>query len=182
VAPWSEDVEVHFGDRAEAYVWPAGPARVGVAYLYEPGAAGDPRRLLERFPALAARVALAEEASAPRGAGPFAQAARARVADRLVLLGDAAGYEDAITGEGLSLAFGCAQELAALLPAALARGAGAAALAPYEAAWRRRFLPYAAWTRAMLALSRRPAVRRRLLALAAARPRPFERVVAAAVG
>jgi flavin-dependent dehydrogenase len=89
---------------------------------------------------------------------------------------------DAITGEGLSLAFGCASDLAALLPAALARGARAGALRGYEAAWRRRFLPYATWTRALLALSRSPALRRRVLALAAARPRPFERLVAAAVG
>jgi flavin-dependent dehydrogenase len=182
VAPWSSDVEVHFGARAEAYVWPAGPERVGVALLYEPGEGGDPRRLLERFPALARRVSGAAEASAPRGAGPFAQSARARVADRLVLLGDAAGYVDAITGEGLSIAFGCASDLATLLPGALARGAGADALHGYEAAWRRRFRPYAAWTRVLLALSRRPALRRRVLALAAARPRPFERVVAAAVG
>jgi flavin-dependent dehydrogenase len=181
-APWSEDVEVHFGERAEAYVWPSGRARVGVAFLYEPGAVGDPRRLLERFPAVARHVTGAPEATPPRGAGPFDQRARARVADRLVLLGDAAGYVDALTGEGLSLAFGCAADLAALLPDALARGAGAGALRPYEAAWRRRFLPYAAWARVLLALARRPALRRRVLALAAARPRPFERVVAAAVG
>jgi flavin-dependent dehydrogenase len=182
VTPWTADVEVHFGDGAEAYVWPAGPDRVGVAFLYAPGASGDPRRLLERFPAVAARVAGAQEASAVRGAGPFDQAARARVADRLVLLGDAAGYVDALTGEGLSLAFGCAADLAEVLPSALARGATAAALAPYEAAWRRRFRPYATWTRLLLALSRSPAVRRPLMALAAATPSPFERLVAAAVG
>ena len=180
--PWSDEVEVHFGDRAEAYVWPAGPSRVGVAFLYEPGAAGDPRRLLERFPAVARRVAGAAEVSAPRGAGPFDQASRARVADRLVLLGDAAGYVDAITGEGLSLAFGCAADLAALLPEALLRGAGAVALRPYEAVWRRRFRPYAAWTRLLLAVAHRPALRRRLLSLAAAQPWPFEKLVAAAVG
>jgi flavin-dependent dehydrogenase len=182
VAPWSEDVEVHFGDRAEAYVWPSGPARVGVAFLYEPGTAGDPRQLIARFPAVARRVAHAPEASPPRGAGPFAQSSRARVADRLVLLGDAAGYVDAITGEGLSIAFGCADDLAALLPGAIARGCSADALQGYELAWRRRFRPYAAWTRALLALSRWPTLRRQVLALAAARPRPFERVVAAAVG
>jgi flavin-dependent dehydrogenase len=182
VAPWSNEVEVHFGDLAEAYVWPAGAGSVGVAFLYQPGLSGDPRRLLERFPALAARVRGAAEASAPRGAGPFDQSTRARVADRLVLLGDAAGYVDAITGEGLSLAFGCAADLAALLPDALARGATADALAPYERVWRRRFTPYAAWTRLLLALSRRGALRRSVLALAAATPAPFERLVAAAVG
>ena len=99
-----------------------------------------------------------------------------------MLLGDAAGYVDAITGEGLSLAFGCAADLAALLPEALARGAGAAALGPYEAAWRRRFRPYAAWTRLLLTLARRGGLRRSVLALAAATPAPFERLVAAAVG
>jgi flavin-dependent dehydrogenase len=182
VRPWTSDVEVHFGPGAEAYVWPAGPARVGVALLHAPGASGDLRRLLDRFPAVAARVAGAEEVSAPRGAGPFDQAARARIAHRLVLLGDAAGYVDAITGEGLSLAFGCAADLAALLPGALARGATAGALATYEAAWRRRFRPYAAWTRLLLALSRRGPVRRSVLALASAAPSPFERLVAAAVG
>lgn len=182
VAPWSADVEVHFGPAAEAYVWPAGPARVGVALLHQPGASPPPARLLDAFPAVAARLAGAEEASEARGAGPFHQATRARVAERLVLLGDAAGYVDALTGEGLSLAFGCADDLAALLPSALRRGATAAALAPYEAAWRRRFRPYAAWARLLLALSRRAGVRRSVLALAAARPAPFERLVAAAVG
>ncbi len=104
------------------------------------------------------------------------------MADRLVLLGDAAGYLDAVTGEGLSLAFGCAMDLAALLPVALVRGAGAAALGPYEAAWRRRWRPYAAWTRLVLVLGRHPALRRAALRLAVARRPAFERMVAAAVG
>lgn len=180
--PWAEAVEVHLGDGAEAYATPAGAGRVGVALLFERAEAAGFERLLARFPALARRVAGAPRDSAVRGAGPFDRRARARVADRLVLLGDAAGYVDAATGDGLALALGCAEDLAALLPDALARGATGAALRPYEAAWRRRFRPYAAWTRAVLALGRRPALRRRVLALAAARPAPFERLVAAAVG
>jgi menaquinone-9 beta-reductase len=183
LAPWGEAVEVRFGPGAEAYVTPAGPGRVGVAILFERGeerASFD--ALLARFPALRARLSTAAPDSEVRGAGPFARASRARVLDRLVLLGDAAGYVDAVTGEGLSLAFQCALDLAALLPDALARGATADALAGYERDWRRRFVPYARWTRLVLALSRHPGLRRRVLALAAAAPRPFERVVAAAVG
>ncbi|WP_059438588.1 NAD(P)/FAD-dependent oxidoreductase, partial [Anaeromyxobacter sp. PSR-1] len=175
-------VEVHFGDGVEAYVTPVGPRQVGVAFLFERGAARSFEALLGRFPALAARLDGAAFATPARGAGPLARAARARVADRLVLLGDAAGYLDAVTGEGLSLAFGCAIDLAALLPGALARGATAHDLAAYETAWRRRYGPYARWTRLVLALSRRPGLRRRLIALAAMAPRPFERAVAAAVG
>jgi flavin-dependent dehydrogenase len=182
VAAWTDAVEVHLADGAEAYVTPLGRGEVGVAFLVESGARAPFDVLLARFPAVAARIAGAAPASALRGAGPFERRVRARTADRLVLLGDAGGYVDALTGEGLSLAFGCAEDLAALAPAALARGATRTALAPYEAAWRRRFFPYAAWTRALLALARHPALRRRVLALAAARPAPFERLVAAAVG
>jgi len=155
---------------------------VGIAILFERTEAVSFERLLARFPALERLVAGAPHDSPARGAGPFDRRATARVADRLVLLGDAAGYVDAVTGDGLSLALGCAEDLAALLPDALARGATRDALRPYEAAWRRRFRPYAAWTRAVLTLARHPGVRRRVLALAASRPAPFERAVAAAVG
>lgn len=182
VPPWSDAVEIHFAQGAEAYVTPAGARRVGVAILFEREARGRFDVLLDRFPALARILEAAPVDSAVRGAGPFERAATARTADRLVLVGDAAGYLDAVTGEGLSLAFGCALDLAALLPDALARGASRDALAAYEAAWRRRFWPYVAWTRVMLGLARHPRVRRRIVALAAARPGAFERVVAAAVG
>ena len=150
--------------------------------LFERSAGARFDALLARFPALAARLEGAEPDSELRGAGPLERRVTSRVADRLVLLGDAGGYVDALTGEGIALALGCAEDLAALLPAALARGATREALHGYEAAWRRRFRPYAAWTRAVLALARRPALRRRVLALAAARPWPFERSGGAAVG
>jgi menaquinone-9 beta-reductase len=182
IPPWADAVEVHFAEGAEAYVTPVGERRVGVAILFEKGARVTFEHLLRRFPALGAVLDAAPIDSVVRGAGPFARSAKARVAERLVLLGDAAGYLDAVTGEGLALAFGCAADLARLLPDALAAGASAGALAPYEACWRRRYLPYHAWTRAVLALSRSPRIRRRVLALAAAHARPFERVVAAAVG
>jgi menaquinone-9 beta-reductase len=183
VPPWAEAVEVHFGEGAEAYVTPAGARRVGIAVLFEQGdRPGRFEDLVQQFPSLARLVADAEPDSAVRGAGPFDRRATARAADRLVLLGDAAGYVDAVTGDGLSLAFRCGEDLAAMLPRAIARGADLGALRPYEAIWRRHFRPYEAWTRAVLWLSRRPAIRRRVLALAASRPAPFERVVAAAVG
>jgi flavin-dependent dehydrogenase len=140
------------------------------------------RELLARFPALEKRLSGAAPRSAVRGAGPLERRSRARVADRLVLLGDAAGYLDPITGEGLSLALNAAVDLAALLPAALAQGASAGALAPYDGAWRRRYRAYLAWTRLMLLLSRRPHLRRAVLRLAGAQRPAFERVVAAAVG
>lgn len=182
LATWTDAVEVHLGAGVEAYVTPAGAGRLGVAFLFEGGAPGGWEALLGRFPALAARLEGAAPASEDRGAGPFRRAARTRTLDRLVLLGDAAGSLDALTGEGLSLALGCALDLAALAPGALAAGAGRDSLAPYERAWRRRFVPYALSTRALLAITRRPALRRALIALSARAPAPLTRLVAATVG
>jgi flavin-dependent dehydrogenase len=182
IPPWADAVEVHFAADVEAYVTPVGARRVGVAFLFERGAPARFEDLLPRFPALARLLHGAPIDSATRGAGPLARRAVARTADRLVLLGDAGGYLDAVTGDGLALAFACALDLAALVPAALRQGASRRALRPYEAAWRRRYVPYWVFTRTLLALSRRPALRRRVLALAAGRPGPFELAVRAAVG
>jgi flavin-dependent dehydrogenase len=182
IGPWSDAVEVHFGDRVEAYVTPAGAGRVGVALLGDAGGALRFDELLARFPALAARLRGAPPETSVRGAGPFPRISSARTRDRLVLLGDAAGYLDAITGDGLPLALGCAIDLAGILPGALARGASRAALAPYERAWRRRWRTYAIYTGLVLGLARRPALRRRLARLAAGRPAALERLLAVAVG
>lgn len=176
VRPWSPFVEVHLAEGAEAYVTPVGPDRVGVALLWSgarpPGLAFD--ALLPRFPALAARLGGAAPTSRLRGAGPLARAARARVADRLALVGDAAGYIDALTGEGLSLAFRCADALGDLLPEALARGATREALWPYELAFQRIFRKYAWLTRGLLHLTARPRLRRPLVRWLGQNPRAFD--------
>ncbi|WP_409483029.1 NAD(P)/FAD-dependent oxidoreductase [Arsenicicoccus dermatophilus] len=101
VRPWSADVEVHWGAVAEAYVTPVATDLVGVAVL-GPGGQGYAQRLAE-FPLLAARLAGAEAVDGVRGAGPLRQRVAAPVAGRVLLVGDAAGYVDALTGEGLTL-------------------------------------------------------------------------------
>ena len=175
-AAWSPFVEVHFSDGLEAYVTPAGADRVGVAFLWEAGHAPQPvsfASLLDCFPVLRARLAGVAPDSEPRGAGPLLRRARARTADRLVLLGDAGGYVDAITGEGLSLAFHCAEALSAIAPDAIARGAARATLAAYEREFARAFRRYALLTRGLLALSRRPWLRRRVVRALGRSPRLF---------
>ena len=182
LAPWSSAVEVHLGAGVEAYVTPAGVGRVGVAFLFEPPAAGGWSALLGRFPVLAARLEGAAVLSEDRGAGPLVRGSTARVRDRLVLLGDAAGSIDPLAGEGVSLALAGALELAGLLPDALVAGATREALRGWERAWQRRRRPAVAWAALLLALTRRPRLRRRLISLGAARPRPLERLVALALG
>jgi flavin-dependent dehydrogenase len=173
IAPWGSRVEVHFADGLEAYVTPAGQKRVGVAFLWEDGRVPDPINfdaLLARFPALAGTLAGAPDDSKPMGAGPLLQSVSACVQDRLVLLGDAAGYVDAITGEGLSLAFEQARALGALLPAALD---DPWKLSAYDDASRRAFRSYARLASWLVALARRPTLRRAAVNRLIARPELF---------
>lgn len=184
VAPWSRSVEVHFADGVEAYVTPSGAERVGVAFLWEHGRVDAVTfdALLARFPSLLARLADARWESTARGAGPLRQSVHSRVSERLVLIGDAAGYVDAITGEGLSLAFDSAAALGEILPDALSHGATAASLAPYEIASEKAFRRYAALASLVLSATRRPRLRRALFEGLIAWPRSFEYAVSIAMG
>lgn len=172
-APWTDRVEVHWGNGAEAYVTPVGAQEVGVALLWS-GARPSFEDLPERFPTLAPYLAGASPTTRVRGAGPFDQRVPSVIGraamGSVVLLGDAAGYVDAITGEGIAIAL---HEAVALAPA-LAAGD----LAAYGRASRRlRRLPEAI-TRLLLAAERRPVVRDRLIALLASDPRVFSRLLA----
>lgn len=185
VSPWTSFVEVYLSDGIEAYVTGAGEGRVGVAFLWEEARADGPttiRDFLRRFPELEARIGDAEIDSSQRGAGPLYQTARSRVADRLALVGDAAGYIDALTGEGMSLAFAGASALCEVLPEALAKGATARSLAAYDEASKRLFRHYALVVRSMLELTHRPRLRRVTVHALAHTPRLFRGVLAWAIG
>ena len=170
--PWTDFVEVHWGPGAEAYVTPVGPGSVNVAFLRERDAAQDFDALLQRFPALRERVCGAPSASEVRGAGPLLQRVRARHGPRLALVGDAAGYVDAITGQGLSLAFAASAVLMETLPDDLSADLEAA-LGRYDAGLRARWIRYALPAHGLVALSRRPALRRAALRVLARVPRAF---------
>ncbi|WP_299052237.1 NAD(P)/FAD-dependent oxidoreductase [uncultured Nocardioides sp.] len=162
-APWSSHVEVHWSDVGEAYVTPVAPDLVGLAVL-----TADRRPLadlLRSFPALAARVAGAEPGPV-RGAGPLRQRTRARVAGRVLLVGDAAGYVDALTGEGLAL--GLAQAQAAVTAVAADDPAG------YDRTWRRLTWRHDLLTAGLLTATRASPVRSRIVPAARRLPWAFD--------
>jgi flavin-dependent dehydrogenase len=162
--PWTDFVEVHWGPGCEAYVTPVGPDLVGVALLWSDEKLGFDD-LLARFPELRERLAGAPHASRDRGAGPLHQRVRGVRRANLALVGDAAGYLDAITGEGLAVAL---HQSAALIDA-LRQGS----LAGYAAASRRIHRLPDAMTSLMLALEQRPRLRARAVRALAAEPALF---------
>jgi flavin-dependent dehydrogenase len=97
---------------------------------------------LNRHAALAARVSLAERAGPVRVIGPFNWSVRRAWAPGLALVGDAAGFFDPFTGEGMYEALRGAELLAsyafAAIRAASPRGADIA-LEAYDRCRRREF-------------------------------------------
>ena len=183
-APWTDKVEVHFADGVEAYVTPAGAARVGLAFLFSKEGSEATRfeSLLARFPALEQRLAGVARDSEVRGAGPLRQQVSAVVADRVALVGDAAGYVDAVTGEGLMLGFEAAEALGRNVAEALRHGATAESLHGYAQAFRHAFRRYAWLTEGLLAIAARPPLRRAVLRGLAFSPGTFDAALAVAVG
>lgn len=158
--PWTDLVEVHWGERTEAYVTPVGPGLVGVALLGP--APIDVDAEIASMPVLAARLAGAEPDGPDRGAGPLRQRTRARTAGRVRLVGDASGYVDALTGEGLRLGFAQARAAVALLDDAPG----------YERAWRTATRDYRLLTTTLVAAATSP-LRPALVPAAVRLPRVF---------
>jgi flavin-dependent dehydrogenase len=162
VEPWSELIEVHWTPLGELYVTPTADGMVGLALLARRGVRFDDA--LAAAPELAARVRGADPASELRGAGPFRRRTRARVSGRTLLLGDASGYVDALTGEGIRI--GLDQ----------ARAAVAAVQADdpsrYERDWERVTRDFRRLTTGIVLLATSP-LRRAIVPLASAAPGIF---------
>lgn len=171
-APWIDRVEVHWTPTAEAYITPVGPQEIGVALLFDRPGRYD--ALLATFPLLAERLRDATPTTPPRGAGPFHQRARTPRLGRVLLIGDAAGYLDPLTGEGIALGLATA--------AAATRCVLTDDLAAWPRAWRRATRRYRLLTAGLLAISRYAPTRRLLVPAAARLPAVFDRVLAALAG
>lgn len=168
VEPWTDFVEVHWSGQGEAYVTPVADDLVGVAVLSRVRRGYDEH--LAGFPALTATLRGAT-ATAVRGAGPLLQRVRRRVAGRVLLVGDAAGYVDALTGEGIALALATAE--------AAVRCVAAGQPERYERAWTLLTRRHRLLTRALLTVSSRPGTARLIVPAASRLPPVFAAAVRA---
>lgn len=166
IAPWTDSVEVYWARGAEAYVTPVADDCVGIAILSSTRGGFDSH--FDEFPALRERVN--GHAHGPdRAAGPLRQTARSRTAGRVMLVGDAAGYVDALTGEGMGLAFGAAEQLVNCVIADRP--------ADYDRQWRRVTRRYRLLTAGLVRAGVIAPVRARIVPAATALPRMFAMAV-----
>jgi flavin-dependent dehydrogenase len=152
-------VEVFLGDGHELYVTPLPEGEVLVAGLSEKRATGTDvkgafLRWIAAQPVLRERLARSSQISAIEGRAPLAGRARAGIVSGAVLLGDAAGWTDPVTGGGMAQALLAAELLAEYVPRAVEEGD--ASLRRFDRRRRRLLRDHRLFTALFLELVRRP--------------------------
>jgi flavin-dependent dehydrogenase len=171
--PWSEYMEVRWGRTGQFYVTPLSSSELCVVMLSRRSTVRL-QQALQEVPELATFLSKAESSGREQGAVTqnefYSEVYRGNVA----LVGDASGTVDAITGEGLRLAFQQAEALAAAL--------AQRNLALYGQAHRELVRRPARMARLLLAMDGRPWLQRRVLRALASQPDLFSALLAAHVG
>jgi menaquinone-9 beta-reductase len=166
-------MELHWGRRGQIYVTPVANDQVCVTLISR-----DPKlrltEALQNFPELKARLNGADVSSTEKGALTATCRLKRMSRGNVALIGDASGTVDAITGEGLCLAFSQAMVLAECLRTGN--------LTRYEREHRRLALRPFLMARLMLTLDGRPGLQRRTLQALQKRPDVFRRLVELHVG
>jgi 2-polyprenyl-6-methoxyphenol hydroxylase-like FAD-dependent oxidoreductase len=186
--PLPDRVEVHLARGGEVYLTPVAPGVVNVALLLEDESIGafrgDRDRAFDQWLAPLPLGARLGPALGPAAAtGPLRQVARDVVADGVLLVGDAAGFVDGITGEGMSLGLEGAEVAAEIVAAACRTGRLAASdLAGWSERHRALVARSRRLTEVILAGIRYPAIASRAVAWLARRPASFDHLLAVDTG
>jgi 2-polyprenyl-6-methoxyphenol hydroxylase-like FAD-dependent oxidoreductase len=173
ISPWTDCVEIHWGPGCQIYVTPMSPREVCVVMISR-----DSHLRLDQalpmFPELCGRLKTAPVTTAERGAITATRKLPRVYRGRVLLIGDASGSVDAITGEGLRLGF----EQSLALAKALANDDPAA----YAAAHRQLARRPAFMAALMLSMDRSAWLRGRALSAFSSEPRIFATQLAMHVG
>lgn len=173
VAPWSNHVEVYWSDCGQMYATPVGKDEVCVALLTRrPHFRFD--EAFPYFPALAARLHDIAPDKDFLGALTTTRKFAAVQSRNIALIGEASGSVDAITGQGLSLAF----HQAFALGEALRSGN----LLDYEVAHRRMARLPRVMSSLMLLMDRHPILRHRAFRALSRDPDCFAQMLAVHTG
>jgi flavin-dependent dehydrogenase len=175
VTPWSEFMEIHWGDHCQLYITPVGPREVCIVLI-----SGKSCLRLEdalpQFPEVMRRLGRAENnpSHIERGGVSVSRRLKSVYRGNVALVGDASGSVDAITGEGICLLFQHALALAGALESG--------DLAIYQAEHRRIGRRPQLMADLMLLLDSRGRLRRRAMRAFAGHPALFASMLAMHVG
>lgn len=168
ITPWSDLVEVHWADHLQAYVTPTSRQEICVAFIGSKKLTTS-EEALDHFTSLHKRLRGATASSHPRGSVTSTRRLPRVSVHNIALLGDASGSVDAITGQGLSLAF--RQALA------LGEAFERQDLGFYEAAHRKLTRAPSIMSHALLLMDRHPSARERAFKAFERRPGLFSNLL-----
>lgn len=173
VRPWSDYVEIYWGKCSQMYVTPIAPGEICVASISRKRFDSF-ESALQEFPAMRARLGEAQPVTPAKGAPTVTRGLRRVTMRNVALIGEASGSCDAITGEGLAMAFRQA--------IALADAVASGNLVAYEQEHRRiARLPHL-MARAMLLMDGNGWMRDHTLRAFDAKPDLFQRLLSLHVG
>jgi flavin-dependent dehydrogenase len=170
VKPWSNYMEIYWGSHAQAYVTPIGSEEVCIVMMSERAEHASFDSALRDLPELKEKLGSAELSSRERGAVTLMRSLHNVQRRNVALVGDASGGVDAITGEGLRLAFRQAF--------ALADAMVVGDLRQYEQAHRELVKRPMLMGNLMLWLGRNPRIRGRVFRALRSKPDLFARLLA----
>jgi flavin-dependent dehydrogenase len=164
---------VHWSDCGQFYITPISADEICVALI-----TSTPnlrfREALKQFPRVEERLRNCTPMTREQGAITSTSSLRRVQKGRVALVGEASGSVDAITGEGLSLAF---QQAIALVNAIVQED-----LSAYQDSHRRITRRPKAMARLLLLMDRNPTIRRRVLRALASETDAFSRLLAIHTG
>jgi flavin-dependent dehydrogenase len=173
VRPWTDFVEVYWHRRGQAYVTPVAAGMMNVVLMGN----GENLRipdLAELFPRLAERLKGTHAVGSPYSDVTASFVLESVIREHVALVGDASGSVDAVTGEGLSLAFRQALALAA--------GLRDNDLTAYQSAHRRMIRPPRMMAALLLTMGSREWLLRRAVHALATHSTAFARLMAIHTG
>lgn len=181
-----DTVEVYVTPLAEVYTTPVSENELLVAVLLEQKHmdrfAGRLEEAYEAFfqedPVIQARFEGGQRISKVMACGPLSSKSKRPITDRALLIGDAAGFIDPITGEGISIALSTAKMASAVIADALTAGdTSLAALVPYERERAQEMIHFKLLTYGLLYLSRFPRLARWAVNRLSNRPELFKKLL-----
>lgn len=174
VEPWTEFMEIYWGPHAQGFVTPISSEEVCVVVLAETPQEANFAESLDSWPELKSRLENAELGSRQRGAVTAMHRLERVCGGNVALVGDASGSVDAITGEGLRLAF--CQALS------LAEGLKRGDLSEYQRIHRQLSLRPTMMGNLMLLMGRHPLLNERAIKSLARTPGLFAEFLAIHMG
>jgi len=174
VTPWNSNVEVHWGPYGQAYVTPVADDEICISIVTRFPWLARTAQVIDCIPVLREKLRCAQITSRERGSITTTRTLHRVVRGNVALLGDASGSADAITGEGLAMAF--RQSIL------LAESIKSASLTPYAEGHSSTLRIPQSMARSLLLMDRLPAARRKVLRVFAREPLLFEKLLRVHMG